>query len=250
MKFALVNGQRREAAPLLVGECVVCGYRVISRCGQVRVHHWAHQAKRRCDEWWEAETLWHRDWKNKFPSAWQEVVHKAENGEHHIADVKTAHGNVIEFQHSFIGADERLSREGFYQRLTWVVDGLRNTRTRSLFYKALEIAGSHRRCSKLRVIHSSELKLFEMWGDSIAHVIFDMGEETLWWLFPESNRSWSYFTSIDRTSFIDMHLQSDPSELNGFIEKFRRLLVARGNWPSLQDYSFFSDPVLQASQLR
>jgi len=241
MKFALVNGQRREAEPKLVGECIVCGCRLIPRCGQVRVQHWSHKANPRCDEWWETETFWHREWKNKFPSEWQEVVHKAENGERHIADVKTLQGHVIEFQHSFIGMNERLSRESFYQSITWVIDGLRNTRTRSLFYKAMETAGSHRRFSELRVVHSSAIRLLEIWSDSTAHVVFDMGGETLWWLFPESDRSWSYLTSIDRTSFINLHLQIESTQLDGFIEKYRQLLITRGNWPSLRDYYFFSE---------
>ena len=135
--------------------------------------------------------------------------------------------------------NERLSRESFYQSITWVIDGLRNTRTRSLFYKAMETAGSHRRFSELRVVHSSAIRLLEIWSDSTAHVVFDMGGETLWWLFPESDRSWSYLTSIDRTSFINLHLQIESTQLDGFIEKYRQLLITRGNWPSLRDYYFF-----------
>jgi competence protein CoiA len=41
----------------------------------------------------------------------------------HIADVRTIGGWVIEFQHSTLNPDERRSREKFYQRLIWVVDG-------------------------------------------------------------------------------------------------------------------------------
>ena len=55
------------------------------------------------------------DWKKCFPEEWQEVVHFAEDGEKHIADVKTPSGLVIEFQHSAIKPEEQLSREGFYK---------------------------------------------------------------------------------------------------------------------------------------
>jgi len=55
-----------------------------------------------CDNWWENETQWHRDWKNHFPVEWQEVVQIAEDGEKHIADVKTSEGWVVEFQHSYL----------------------------------------------------------------------------------------------------------------------------------------------------
>lgn len=40
----------------------------------------------------------------------------ADDGEKHIADVKTVHGSVIEFQHSFITSEERLSRDNFYPK--------------------------------------------------------------------------------------------------------------------------------------
>ena len=47
------------------------------------------KGRRFCDPWWENETEWHRAWKDQFPADWQEIVHHAEDGEKHIADVKT-----------------------------------------------------------------------------------------------------------------------------------------------------------------
>ena len=61
----------------------------------------------------------------QFPVEWQEVVHFAEDGEKHVADVKTSTGLVIEFQHSAITKEEVLSRTAFYQKIIWVVDGRR-----------------------------------------------------------------------------------------------------------------------------
>lgn len=86
--------------------------------------HWAHP-QGSVDHWWEPETEWHRKWKERFPDDWQEVVHCSSTGERHIADVKTEHGLAIEFQHSDISEQERRSREEFYGRLYWVVNGLR-----------------------------------------------------------------------------------------------------------------------------
>jgi competence protein CoiA len=74
---------------------------MVAKCGEVRAPHWAHRSRRECDHWWEPETEWHRAWKNAFPEEWQEIVHWAEDGEKHIADVKTGRGWVIEFQHSY-----------------------------------------------------------------------------------------------------------------------------------------------------
>ena len=110
MRFALVDGQRREAKPDLSGVCPACGSPMVAKCGRFRVHHWAHRGGSDCDPWWENETEGHRNGKDQFPVNWQEVVHPAENGERHIADVKTDQGWVLEFQHSNIHPDERKAR--------------------------------------------------------------------------------------------------------------------------------------------
>ena len=97
MRFALVNGQRHEAQPNLVGKCQNCDRPMVAKCGEVRIWHWAHQGKRFCDPWWENKTEWHRKWQAEFPDAWQEIVHHDETGEKHIADLKTDRGWIIEF---------------------------------------------------------------------------------------------------------------------------------------------------------
>ena len=137
MKFAFVNGQRQESQPNLSGECPACRGPVVAKCGEVRVWHWAHKGRLHCDPWKENETPWHRAWKNEFPADWQEIVHSADDGERHIADVETAGGWVIEFQHSYIKPEERRSREAFYRKLIWVVDGRRRKTGGAQFLKAL-----------------------------------------------------------------------------------------------------------------
>jgi competence protein CoiA len=126
MQFALVEMERREAEPSLSGVCPGCGKAMIAKCGQYRVHHWAHQGGQSCDPWWESETEWHRAWKNNFPAACLEYFqHDRPSGERHIADVRTPHGLVIEFQHSHLKPLERAARERFYGNMVWVVDGTR-----------------------------------------------------------------------------------------------------------------------------
>ena len=81
MRFALVNGQRHEAQPNLVGKCPICDRPTVARCGEVRIWHWAHQGiNGSCDPWWENKTEWHRKWQAEFPDAWQEIVHQVEQG--------------------------------------------------------------------------------------------------------------------------------------------------------------------------
>ncbi len=138
MRYAIVDGQRREAARGLEGTCPGCGDPLQPRCGEVRVHHWAHRGTRHCDHWWENETDWHRAWKDAFPVDWQEVRQQAADGEWHIADVTSPYRGVLEFQHSAISPDERRSREHFYQRMAWVVDGHGRMRDLKAFECALK----------------------------------------------------------------------------------------------------------------
>jgi hypothetical protein len=44
-------------------------------------------------------------------------------GEKHVADVKTSRGMVIELQHSAMPPEELQSREKFYGRMMWILDG-------------------------------------------------------------------------------------------------------------------------------
>lgn len=125
MRYALVNNKRVEATHALSALCPGCEQPMVAKCGDRRVHHWAHRGRRTCDHWWEPETRWHRQWKSRFPADWQEFVHVAADGERHIADVRTGHGLVLEFQHSHLRPDERAAREAFYPNLIWVVDGTR-----------------------------------------------------------------------------------------------------------------------------
>lgn len=124
MKYALVNGIKTEAQKGLVGVCPICDGAVLAKCGNVKINHWAHKSKENCDKWKENETLWHRKWKNNFPEQWQEkIFYDNSSGEKHIADVCTDKNLVIEFQHSSIKPEEKLSRENFYKNMIWVVDG-------------------------------------------------------------------------------------------------------------------------------
>jgi competence protein CoiA len=124
MQYALVNGVRAVPVKGLVGVCIGCGHGMIAKCGDLKMHHWAHVALVRCDSWWEPETLWHRDWKERFPEGWREVTfYDMVNEEYHRADVHTTTGITIEFQNSPLSLLELHSREAFYGKLIWVLNG-------------------------------------------------------------------------------------------------------------------------------
>jgi len=123
MRFAFDdNGIRIK--PSFSGQkakCPLCEGTLIGKCGEIYVWHWQHHHDRDCDPWKEHETEWHRKWKSKFPDAWQEVIIENE-GEKHIADIKTPDGIVIEFQNSSISTSTIRIRENFYQDMIWVVN--------------------------------------------------------------------------------------------------------------------------------
>lgn len=124
MKFAIVNKDRKEPFKKGKGLCISCGREMIAKCGSKTIHHWAHMSLKNCDTWWENETEWHRAWKSKFPSNWQEVVFSDKTtGEKHIADVQTKSGVILEFQNSPISTEELKSREEFYDKLVWIING-------------------------------------------------------------------------------------------------------------------------------
>ena len=124
MQFALVDGIRAEASPKMRGLCSGCNREVTAKCGVYKIWHWAHLKSDSCDPWWESETQWHRDWKNRFPLECQEVpLRNPVSSELHIADVRIPNGLVIEFQRSTISPEEVQARELFYQKMVWVIDG-------------------------------------------------------------------------------------------------------------------------------
>jgi len=101
MKFGLdkTTKKRIEASPGLHANCPCCEKELIAKCGNIKIRHWAHKKVQGCDSWWEPETEWHRKWKNKFPSEWQEIIKLSKTGEKHIADLYNPKMDlVIEFQ--------------------------------------------------------------------------------------------------------------------------------------------------------
>lgn len=124
MKYALVNGIKKEAERNELGECRCCGSKVRAYCGLEKINHWKHINLIECDTWSEGETEWHRQWKNIFDKSQQEVIkHDEITGEKHIADVYISSKDlVIEFQHSPIHFNEIKARELFYKKMIWIID--------------------------------------------------------------------------------------------------------------------------------
>lgn len=79
---------------------------------------------RKIARFYPGETPWHRNWKKAFPVPFREVSFLDEVlGDVHRADVHTPCGTTLEFQNSPICLAELESREAFYPKLIWVLNG-------------------------------------------------------------------------------------------------------------------------------
>lgn len=203
MRYAQYNNSRIEPQKGIKGAvCPVCGAPVDPKCGEIKIHHWAHKSGANCDPWWESETEWHRKWKDCFPSEWQEfIMHDEATGEKHVADVRSEAGLVIEFQHSSIKEEERTSREKFYKNMLWVVD----SKEKYDNFKSCIKNKSLKHCNADRKYFYADTydvrKRFpEKWLNSTVPVIFDFGihdnlqdeyhiqTRGLWCIFPEKHK--------------------------------------------------------------
>jgi competence protein CoiA len=220
MKFAIVDNRRTEATKGARGFCPNCNSELIAKCGEIKIDHWAHKGNRNCDPWWEPETEWHRSWKNNYSQDWQEIslLDKITN-EKHIADIWTNHGLVIEFQHSYINPQERISREKFYKNMVWVVDGTRRKNDYSRFVKGKNDLRKTNN-PKISWVHFPDECFHSAWIESSVLVIFDfMGNATiddrkdlrnlLYCLVPKKNGQPALLVALSRQDFINSTIDGE-----------------------------------------
>lgn len=235
MHYALVNNERTEPKTGLNGKCPFCAGDVIAKCGNQRVHHWAHVSIETCDSWLEQETEWHRTWKNNYPPDWQEYILKdQQTGEKHIADIRTNHGLVLEFQHSHIDPEERISREKYYQNMIWVVDGTRLIRDYPRFIEGKDNIKSTSLKGFFLVSFIDEI-FPKDWIESSVPVILDflgtisttnpqdVMRNPLWCLLPGRAEGYALIVGISRKDFVDRtlnHPQLFQDPAHKFIEAF------------------------------
>lgn len=254
MRFALINNKLVEAETGLHGQCPGCSQPVFAKCGDKRVHHWAHRSTKMCDEWWEPETEWHRSWKNNFPVEWQEFfLPDVKTGEKHIADIRTPEGLVIEFQHSHINRNERINREQFYKKMVWVVDGTRLKRDFPRFLKSRNDFHKGHRNGIFHVLFPEEC-FPSAWVKSSVPIIFDfLGTEldnrdirnTLYCFFPTRVQRNAIVAEISRKAFTSSVINGkwlarverftdELKQIDKKLEEERRR--ARSNW--LMNYQY------------
>jgi len=235
MQYAIVDGQRREALPGLLGTCSICDAVLRPKCGRIRVAHWAHPPGS-VDHRWEPESEWHRNWKERFPVECREVVHHASNGERHFADVKTVHGRVLEFQNSPISEQERRSREELYRPMWWIVNGQRLKLDRPQFFKLLRYERIMRASPLKFVVPVESCVLLQKWADSRVTVLFDFGETedegdifrfgapVLWASDPKRSKGTVVLRPVYRKSFVESVIENKPLKGINFVKVLQRVL--------------------------
>ncbi len=195
MLFAILNGERVEAKPKTKAICQLCGQLVLSKCGEVNIWHWAHQKNESCDNWFEHETEWHKNWKLIFGKDNCEKPICKDNSKH-IADIYTKEEVVIELQNSSIEKAVIRKREDFYgEKMIWVINGKHFKEnfliTRFLILEDMEYYHRHNPLSKYYGKNNDSWK-FEFdfswswcrktWRDVQRHVFIDFGDENLYWI--------------------------------------------------------------------
>lgn len=254
MRFAIVNGEKIEAEKGLTGACVGCDQPMIPKCGQIKVKHWAHKSPCECDHWWENETEWHRSWKNNFPTECQEIRHRANDGEWHIADVKTKQDHILEFQHSFLNPEERQARNNFYGlNLIWVVDGLKRKNDLARLNSILKTAKLITQGINLIQLPSllDDCSILKEWSECSGPVFFDFGMEApLWCLLPKTSKGQYYIGPFARKNFIELHnglLTQNGQTFSELIKVLNEIVFAYEN-PQQQVVRIQSRPPMMQRQ--
>jgi hypothetical protein len=160
------------------------------------------------------------------------VPFRAQNGEKHIADVKTDQDWILEFQHSYIKLEERRAREGFYNNLLWIVDGTRRKRDRTQFFRALEEGEFLSAKPHSRSVYIDACTILKEWAESRVPVFFDFGEvdngkpAPLWCVLPVHSGAHSgiksYVVAFSRTDFIKLHRTGTKQAIQSFAEFYNK----------------------------
>ena len=196
MKLALVNHLHLEprvnAHRNADCRCRFCEAPVLTQPGNGVPEKWVHRNTRHCDEWWETETKWHRDWKNLFPNHWLEVLCCTDDGTTyieediwHIADVMSPDKAAMKMQRGAITPKEIKTRTAFYETCTatflWLVDACRLTSEREPLARMLDTRTESSGIWNTQLVRESNFcGLLKKWDGLDVPVAFDLGDDNIW----------------------------------------------------------------------
>lgn len=195
MLWAIVDNEKVDPTPKTYGACPFCGGKVLSKCGEVKVWHWAHFKDENCDTWYEPESYWHLHWKMTFGKDNAEIVIK-KDGKWHVADIFTESEIVIEMQNSPIQKEVIRKRENFYgKRMIWLINGA-HFKDNFIFWES-EDDNNNLYCNWKYARRS--------WEDVQRPIFIDFGDETLFWVKDGMGRSWVKGQYVLKETFIEKY---------------------------------------------
>lgn len=195
MQYAInENKERIQATPAVKATCECCKSEVLAKCGTINIWHFAHKNTEDCDDWYEPESEWHRNWKEFFPERNREVVI-----DKHRADLKI-NDLIIELQNSPINSKTIIERELFYKNMIWII----NTEK---FIKNFYI---HKKENYYTFKWSHPRKT---WNYAKCRLILDLGGNDLFEIKKIYNNFWGWGKLINKFEFISEH------SLNAVLDK-------------------------------
>jgi len=209
MLFAILDEQKMEPIPNTHARCPVCGGKVVSKCGEINVWHWAHLKDESCDTWYEPETRWHRNWKLTFGRENCEIK-IVKDDSWHVADVLTLGKLIIELQNSSIAKNIIREREEFYgERMIWIINGIKFKENFYIKDWSNELNWwdqKHDNCK-----HRGGKKMFKWdyprksWEGSQRHVFIDFHDGSLFWVHEGMGRSSGVGKFVPKHDFINKY---------------------------------------------
>jgi hypothetical protein len=160
------DGNRIRANPKEYAFCPVCKEQVNSKCGSIKIWHWAHKKESMCS-YGEGMTKWHLQWQDWALNNGGDV--EVDFGKHR-ADI-VINKRIIELQHSNISEMDIITRSNFYvgipgYRCDWVIDYTKNNFL-SICESQIKADGRHK-------------KVFDcLFGKHYGKVLFDIGENRI-----------------------------------------------------------------------
>lgn len=219
MLYALLDNIKTEAFPKSKAKCPLCRKEVYSRCGDVNEWHWAHLNEKSCDNWFEPETEWHKNWKKLFGKELTEVI-IIKNGKKHIADIQTKDKIVIELQNSSISKSIITKREKFYgERMIWIINGesfksnfdIISPNNSKLFFGVSQ-GHVHK---KLGILIKKGYDFFiwkwskRSWDVLERPVFIDFGDENLFWVKDGMGTNYGYGKNVSKVDFLKKYLHQN-----------------------------------------
>lgn len=172
MKFAFVGNDRREASAGLTGSCPVCQNVVTPGQNSERMWMWFHIGRAKCDGWLEVETKWHREWKDNFPTSWQEISLSQATKNNLGVSIRSGLGIALELKQEKIRNHELSSRETRHRKMFWIVDCAEN---KNSIRKIKPKLGGWTEVSsgQAQIINFPEKTFPKDWLNSTVPVLFD-----------------------------------------------------------------------------